>query len=455
MVGGLPPSASSHPAFWSGARAGWPGFRTVDVRLGQAVTFVRQAGSSTAGLQEPAPVGGTSASTAQAWIDQREGPPDLVLVGCVKSKLGAPARAADLYTSTLFKKERAYAEASGVPWFVLSSEHGLVDPAAVIAPYDTYLAGMPAAYRSEWGRGVVTALAERFDLAGLRVEIHAGDAYARSIREGLRSSGAVVVEPLAGMRRGERLAWYPPLEPVGPGAPTPDRVADVVDRLTRHEQALTPDELVAGGKVGLEVPGLYSWWVDAPGAQDLAVGLGEPLAAGLIYAGLAGATRSLSGRRSTNTLWGRLAGMHLGGRHEFSTFRRSLGSVLAAALGEQGIDEELLTSWMRAHLRVIPLVVHDANALDGLETAVLADLDPPLNLAKMPKTAVRHRLSQLRKTHSTGRSSPPPSAARHLVIALGADQLARVERAAEVIGLAPVDLIVQAAVDRADEILGP
>ena len=36
--------------------------------------------------------------------------------------------------------------------------------------------------------------------------------------------------------------------------------------------------------------------------------------------------------------------MHLGGRHEFSTFRLSLGSVLAEALGEDEINEEALTA---------------------------------------------------------------------------------------------------------------
>jgi hypothetical protein len=39
-----------------------------------------------------------------------------------------PAAARDLYRSPLFRKERAYAEQSGVPWFILSAEHGLGAP---------------------------------------------------------------------------------------------------------------------------------------------------------------------------------------------------------------------------------------------------------------------------------------------------------------------------------------
>lgn len=66
-----------------------------------------------------------------------------------------------------------------------------------------------------------------------------------------------------------------------------------------------------------------------------------------------GATRVRSGRKSSNTLWGRIRSMHLGGRHEFSTFRLSLGSVLAAARREPAIDEARLTAWMHQHLRVV------------------------------------------------------------------------------------------------------
>lgn len=49
-------------------------------------------------------------------------PADVVLVGCVKRKLSHPAPARDLYTSPLFAKGRAYAEASGAAWFVLSAQ---------------------------------------------------------------------------------------------------------------------------------------------------------------------------------------------------------------------------------------------------------------------------------------------------------------------------------------------
>jgi hypothetical protein len=402
IVGGLPRSAYDHSAFWAGDRNGWPGFTAKDVRVGETVTFVRR-------------VAGNEPSRTPSTVEARmpgEAPDrvEVVLVGCVKSKLGRPAQARDLYTSALFRKARAYAEATGVGWFVLSAEHGLVEPEQVIEPYELHLSSTSRAYRTEWGRRVVHDLqANLGDLRSKVIEVHAGKAYVDAVLEGLVEAGATVVEPLAGLTMGERLAWYAPVasgrSPVTAEAvPAEEEVAELVAHLRSADEALTPGELLAAGPDGLEAPGLYSWWVDEAGATDLSRGLGQRVDPGLIYAGLAGATRARSGRRSTNTLWGRLKGMHLGGRHEFSTFRRSLGSILTEARGADEIDEAHLTAWMHAHLRVIAVPVEDADALDGLETGVLAELDPPLNLAKMPKSAVRARLTELRRLHSRKRS---------------------------------------------------
>ncbi len=63
----------------------------------------------------------------------------MVLIGCVKTKLGHGAPAKDLYVSDYFAKMRAYAEASGRPWFILSAEHGLVSPEEWLEPYERYL----------------------------------------------------------------------------------------------------------------------------------------------------------------------------------------------------------------------------------------------------------------------------------------------------------------------------
>jgi hypothetical protein len=327
-----------------------------------------------------------------------------MLVGCAKQKRVTAAPAQDLYTSPLFQKSRAYAESTGVPWFVLSAKHGLVSPETVLEPYDVTLSRTSRAYRQEWARRVLSQLDEACgSLDGRSIEIHAGAAYTSSLRPFLESRGAVVAEPLQGLRQGERLAWYGSRYGDVPASVAVPEAPEIAAGLTSSSSRQSPAEFLATGGDGLRRPGLYSWWVDDRGAADLSLGLGHPIAAGLIYAGLAGATRSRSGRRSSNTLWGRISGMHLGGRHEFSTFRLSLGSVLAAAEGLADIDEGALTSWMHEHLRVAAVPVADADSLDGLESAILRTLDPPLNLSKMSPSPARRGLTELRKAYSKKR----------------------------------------------------
>lgn len=298
LVGGLPPSAHNHSAFWKGDRSGWPGFTTAEVRVGTSVTFVRRSPSS-------ASTSSRIASGAPARV-RTPGPADLVLVGCVKRKLDRPAEARDLYTSALFRKERAYAEAAGCPWFILSAEHGLVSPTNVLAPYDLRLSSTSSEYRRRWGRRVVDQLRDAaLLLDGKVIEIHAGSAYASAIREGLTDAGAIVVEPLEGLTMGQRLAWY--LRPPPPPQPSDGRreseVAPLIIRLGSSQDAVTPSAFLASGGAGLRMPGLYSWWIDEAGARELSLGLGNLVEPGLIYAGLAGATRSRSGQKSKNTLW--------------------------------------------------------------------------------------------------------------------------------------------------------
>ncbi len=145
---------------------------------------------------------------------------------------------------------------------------------------------------------------------------------------------------------------------------------------------------------------MYAWWVDEAGASDLTAGLGHRVEAGLIYVGQAGATRWPSGRRSSNTLQGRLVGMHLGSRADFSTFRRTLGAALGTSLGLEGPDDARLSEWMQEHLRVVVVPVPDGDVLGRLEQRLLERLDPPLNLQGRPPTPLRTSLSSLRRRWS-------------------------------------------------------
>lgn len=356
-------------------------------------------GKGSSALPQSPKQGATKPATRPRDTAVRPASVDVVLVGCVKSKTahGAPAR--DLYTSDYFVKMRAYAEASGRPWFILSAEHGLVRPDEWLEPYDCYLGNTSRDYRREWGHRVAAQLGQAIGtLDGVVIDIHAGSAYVESASAALLPLGAVVVDQLEGLSFGARLSWY-----LNHASAPSASARHVAERLRDRSGAMTLSDLLASNGADLRSPGMYSWWVDAAGAAELSAGLGYSVSAGLIYVGLAGATRS-GGSASTNTLWGRLATMHLGKRHTLSTLRLSIGSILAEVHEWPAIDEALLTAWMHAHLKVLAIPVPNADTLGDVETEILAELDPPLNLAKVAKTPLRAKLSMLRKRHG-GRSA--------------------------------------------------
>jgi len=155
---------------------------------------------------------------------------------------------------------------------------------------------------------------------------------------------------------------------------------------------------------GIDGPGMYSWWVDERGGVDLTEGLGEPITQGRIYAGLTGATKWPSGKVGSATLRSRIGSNHLGGRIRSSTFRLTLAASLLNTL-ELQLDgpkrlskdsEARLTAWMRGHLSVAVFVFPKADVLADLENEVLSVLDPPLNLAGLPRTSTRAKLTELR-----------------------------------------------------------
>ncbi|WP_369253323.1 GIY-YIG nuclease family protein [Geodermatophilus amargosae] len=179
--------------------------------------------------------------------------------------------------------------------------------------------------------------------------------------------------------------------------PPPGEVPDVTALLDPRNAGAAADFLAAGRAASNE-PGLYSWWADAVGAADLTRGLGHEVVPSLVYAGRAGGIRP-SGVRSTNTLWGRLATMHLGGRRQFSTFRLTLSACLSPE-GGPAVGEQELTDWMHRHLRVAVLPLPIESVAPG-EERLLELADPPLNLRDVPRTDLRRALARRRKALPT------------------------------------------------------
>ena len=131
---------------------------------------------------------------------------DLCLVSCVAKKQSRPAPAKDLYASDLFEKMRAVVEAEGWPWFILSAQHGLVHPGAVIAPYEKTLNKMGVAERQAWASDVMGALEQH--LADVKIVVFfAGQRYREFLAPELRERGVRVHVPMAGLPIGKQLAW--------------------------------------------------------------------------------------------------------------------------------------------------------------------------------------------------------------------------------------------------------
>jgi hypothetical protein len=130
----------------------------------------------------------------------------LFLVSCVSMKRPVGCRARDLYVSPWFTKARAYVESRGDRWFILSAEYGLLDPDAVVDPYEKTLNEMTILERRAWSDDVLAALGPR--VAGVqRVVVLAGEGYRQFLMEGLRALCSRVEVPMTGLRIGEQLGW--------------------------------------------------------------------------------------------------------------------------------------------------------------------------------------------------------------------------------------------------------
>ena len=143
-------------------------------------------------------------------VEDGDRPNRVGLVGCVKTKLPGPAKARDLYVSTMFEGRRRFVERSCARWFVLSAKHGLLDPDEIIEPYDVSLARAPVSERRSWAARTLAELdAVMGPVEDVTFEIHAGAQYRDfGLVQGLRSRGAQVVVPAQRLSQGKQLQFY-------------------------------------------------------------------------------------------------------------------------------------------------------------------------------------------------------------------------------------------------------
>lgn len=129
----------------------------------------------------------------------------LALVACGDQKRAYPTPAANLYTSTYFRKKREWAESCDF-WRILSAEHGLVQPASVLTPYDTRIGDFDDEEVANWAEAVWSELSKLVEDVEI-VVVLAGSDYFNPLESELTDAGARVVWPFEGKRIGEQIAW--------------------------------------------------------------------------------------------------------------------------------------------------------------------------------------------------------------------------------------------------------
>ena len=126
----------------------------------------------------------------------------IVLISCVKSKLDHPAKAKDLYTSTLFRYNLEYARhLNPDAIYILSAKYGLLDLDQVIEPYEMTLNNMPEFDRKVWSMRVLAALRQKADLKSDLFIFLAGEKY----RHHLLPAMSHYEIPLEGLALGQQM----------------------------------------------------------------------------------------------------------------------------------------------------------------------------------------------------------------------------------------------------------
>ncbi len=339
----------------------------------------------------------TAAPTGDLDLGEAEAVDAIVLgsLGHLDDRLGVPAPARDAFRDLEFRRARRAAELSGARWFVLSADHGLLEPTDWMSPEDTFDATTQPRHRAAWAAWVVARLEALVGtLDDLVVQVEAPDEMGLPVISALLDAGAA--------------ATTGPVHALAPPLPTAADTAVDEDRPATEPAASSPDlrfaaapsvaahlaeaqHAVGASEAAMLVdgPGIYAWSVDHDGARVLNRALMLPVRAGVIFVGQVGAGRGGS------SLSDHLVRVQLQGRARSSTFRSTLATTLAVPLALRTMDDPDLQQWMLKHLTVAVWPTHDVDELRELTRSVIGVLRPPLNLDHVGAQEYRRRLAEL------------------------------------------------------------
>lgn len=130
----------------------------------------------------------------------------VAFVSCVKTKSETPELAEHLYVSPWFRMAREYARRNAERWFILSAEHGLLDPRTMVEPYETTLNRMMIEDRKRWASHVAWQM-EDLGVKGDLAFVLAGERYREFLMNRLAIRFDTVKIPMKGLQMGEQLSW--------------------------------------------------------------------------------------------------------------------------------------------------------------------------------------------------------------------------------------------------------
>lgn len=128
----------------------------------------------------------------------------VVLISCVSKKLNKKSKASDLYISTLFRLNWAYANnLRPDAIFILSAKHGLVLPHKKIEPYDVTLNNMSSREIKDWADRVLCQLVKHANLKRDHFIFLAGNNYRKYLIPDMTSYEV----PMEGLPIGKQLQY--------------------------------------------------------------------------------------------------------------------------------------------------------------------------------------------------------------------------------------------------------
>ena len=128
----------------------------------------------------------------------------IVLISCVSKKLSNPVKASDLYVSSLFKKNLAYAKKINPDKiYILSAKYGLLSLDQVISPYNVTLNTMKNIEIKKWSEKVLVDLKKVANLETDEIIFLAGIKYRKYLIPNIKNFKI----PMEGLSIGKQLRW--------------------------------------------------------------------------------------------------------------------------------------------------------------------------------------------------------------------------------------------------------